>query len=46
MKESKSLLVTRLSEKVVTEADKAYEDKNYTQSVFDKWKKEHFRNVG
>ncbi|WP_373523700.1 hypothetical protein [Aquiflexum sp.] len=46
LQEIKSLLVTYLSEKVVREADKAYEDKNYTQAVFDKWKKEHFRKVG
>lgn len=46
LQEIKSLLVTYLSEKVVREADKAFGDKNYTQAVFDKWKKEHFRKVG
>lgn len=43
LQEIKSLLVTYLSEKVVREADKAFEERNYTQAVFNKWKKEHFR---
>ena len=43
LQEIKSLLVTYLSEKVVREADKAFEGRNYTDAVFDKWKKEHFR---
>lgn len=46
LQEIKSLLVTYLSEKVVREADKAYEERNYTQAVFNKWKKEHFRKQG
>ncbi|WP_162340290.1 MULTISPECIES: hypothetical protein [Cyclobacterium] len=46
LQEIKSLLVTYLSEKAVREADKAFEDKNYTQAVFNKWKKEHFRKQG
>ncbi|MFN3997566.1 hypothetical protein [Algoriphagus sp.] len=46
LQEIKSLLVTYLSEKVVREADKAFEERNYTQAVFNKWKKEHFRKQG
>ncbi len=46
LQEIKSLLVTYLSEKAVREADKAFEDKNYTQAVFNRWKKEHFRKQG
>ena len=41
--EIKSLLITYLSEKVVREADKAFEVRNLSDAVFDKWKKEHFR---
>jgi len=44
LQELKSLLVTYLSDKVVREADKAFEERNYTHAVFDKWKLEHFRN--
>lgn len=40
--EIKSLLVTYLSEKVVREADRAFEDRNYTQDVFENWRMEHF----
>ena len=43
LEELKSLLVAYLSEKVVREADKAFENKGYAVSVFEKWKKEHFR---
>ena len=43
LKEIKSLLITYLSEKVVREADKTFDDKGYPVSVFEKWKKEHFR---
>ncbi len=43
LKEIKSLLVTYLAEKVTREADKAFDKKGYAQSVFEKWKKEHFR---
>lgn len=46
LQEIKSLLVTYLCEKAVREADKAFEDKNYTQAVFNRWKKEHFRKQG
>lgn len=44
LQELKSLLVTYLSDKVVREADKAFEERNYIHTVFDKWKLEHFRN--
>ena len=43
LEELKSLLVAYLSEKVVREADKAFENIGYAVSVFEKWKKEHFR---
>jgi hypothetical protein len=46
LQEIKSLLVTYHSEKVVSEADKAFGDKNYTWTIFEKWKKEHVRKVG
>ena len=43
LKELKSLLVTYLADKVVRTADKAFDEKNYSDSIFEKWKKEHFR---
>ena len=43
LKELKSLLKVYLSNKVVKEADKAFEEKNYSQKIFDLWKSEHFR---
>ena len=43
LKEIKSLLVAYLSDKVVREADKAFDDKGYSPAVFEKWKEEHFR---
>lgn len=46
LQEIKSLLTAYLSDKVVREADKAFEEKNYSQSVFEKWKNEHFRSKG
>jgi len=45
LKEIKSLLVAYLSEKTVREADKAFDRKNYSLEVFEKWKKEHFRKT-
>lgn len=41
--EIKSLLIAYLSDKVVRNADKAFDEKNYTIEVFEKWKLEHFR---
>ena len=43
LKEIKSLLITYLSDKVVREADKAADSKNYTQETFEKWRHDHFR---
>jgi hypothetical protein len=43
LKELRSLLITYLSDKVTREADKAYDEKGYSASVFEKWKSEHFR---
>ncbi len=43
LKEIKSLLTTYLADKVTRTADKAFDEKDYTTSVFEKWKKEHFR---
>lgn len=43
LKEIKSLLVAYLADKVTREADKAFERKGYAISVFEKWRKEHFR---
>lgn len=45
LKEIKSLLVAYLSDKVTREADAAFDRKEYTLSVFEDWKKEHFRKV-
>ena len=41
--EIKSLLIAYLSDKVVRSADNAFEEKNYTVEIFEKWKFEHFR---
>ena len=41
--EIKSLLVAYLSYKVTMEADKAFDSKGHSFSVFEKWKNEHFR---
>ena len=43
LKEIKSLLIAYLSDKVIREADKAYDEKGYTFAIFEKWKNEHFR---
>jgi hypothetical protein len=43
LKEIKSLLVAYLASKTVREADKAFDDKEYTAAVFEQWKNEHFR---
>ena len=43
LKEIKSLLITYLSDKVVREADKAADAKQYTQETFENWKLDHFR---
>ena len=46
LQEIKSLLIAYLSDKVVREADKAFDEKNYTHAILDKWKREHFRKQG
>lgn len=43
LKEIKSLLITYLADKVIREADRAFDEKGYTSGVFEKWKSEHFR---
>jgi hypothetical protein len=43
LNEIKSLLITYLAEKVIREADKSFDKKGYTDIIFEKWKKEHFR---
>lgn len=43
--EIKSLLTAYLSDKVVRNADKAFDEKNYPAEVFETWKKEHFRKT-
>lgn len=43
LQDIKSLLLTYLSDKVVREADKVADAKNYTQETYEKWKNEHFR---
>ena len=43
LNEIKSLLITYLSNKVVREADEAFEERSYVTDVFDKWKSEHYR---
>ena len=41
--EIKSLLTAYLSDKVVRNADMAFDEKKYTAEIFEAWKKEHFR---
>lgn len=45
LNEIKSLLIAYLSDKVVREADKAFDQKNYTIEIFEKWRHEHFRKT-
>jgi hypothetical protein len=45
LKEIKSLLVAYLSDKVAREADKAFDNNNYSTEVFEKWRKDHFRKT-
>jgi hypothetical protein len=45
LQEIKSLLIAYLSAKVTFEADKAFQEKGYTATVFEKWKQEHFRKT-
>ena len=41
--EIKSLLKTYLSDKVARNADKTFDEKQYTTEIFEKWKQEHLR---
>jgi len=43
LKEIKSLLVTYLADKVTREADKTFDEKDYSSSILEKWKKNHLR---
>ncbi len=43
--EIRSLLTAYLAEKVTQEADKAFDEKGYSTTIFEKWKKEHFRKT-
>lgn len=43
LQELKQLLIQYLSKKLVEEADKASEEKGYTQADLIEWKNEHFR---
>jgi len=45
LKEIRSLLIAYLSAKVTFEADKAFNDKGYITTVFEDWKREHFRKI-
>ncbi len=45
LQEIRSLLIAYLANKVTFEADKAFEEKGYADTVFEKWKKEHFRRT-
>jgi hypothetical protein len=43
LKEIKSLLTAYLSDKVVREADKAFDEREHAKEIFENWKKKHFR---
>ena len=45
LQEIKSLLIAYLAAKVTIEADKAFNEKGYANSVFEEWEKEHFRKT-
>lgn len=45
LQEIKSLLIAYLANKVTFEADKAFDEKGYAETVFEKWKQEHFRKT-
>ena len=44
LNEIKSLLIAYFSDKVTSDADKSISDNGYPIEIFEKWKKEHFRN--
>ncbi len=43
LQEIKALLISYLSNKVVSEADKVSTDRKYTSATFESWKDDHFR---
>jgi len=45
LQEIRSLLIAYLANKVVFEADKAFDENGYGVAVFEKWKEEHFRKT-
>jgi hypothetical protein len=45
LQEIKSLLIAYLANKVTFEADKAFNEKGYADTIFEKWKQEHFRGT-
>jgi hypothetical protein len=45
LQEIKSLLIAYLAAKVTIEADKAFNEKGYANTVFEEWEKEHFRKT-
>ncbi|MDO3641693.1 hypothetical protein [Mucilaginibacter sp. L3T2-6] len=45
LQEIKSLLIAYLANKVTFEADKAFAEKGYAETIFEKWKQEHFRKT-
>lgn len=46
LQEIRSLLIAYLAAKATSEADKAFDEKGYTDTIFEEWKKEHFRKTG
>ena len=45
LQEIRSLLIAYLADKVTSEADKAFQEKNYAITIFEKWKQDHFRKT-
>ena len=43
LEEIRSLLIVYLADRVTREADKAFQERNYAEFVFERWKSEHFR---
>ena len=45
LQEIRSLLIAYLGNKVVHEADRAFAEKGYGATIFEKWKQDHFRKT-
>jgi len=45
LQELKSLLTAWLAARVTFEADRAFQENGYSNTVFEKWKQEHFRKT-